>query len=88
MDFALKSLSTEGIYGSASIFWTNQLEISYLDLYNTRATLKIGRVDSREHIPYILKKIEPEKIVTKICSFEEAVEAWLEPAIKLVVKID
>ncbi|EMO81676.1 hypothetical protein LEP1GSC126_0511 [Leptospira kirschneri str. 200801774] len=93
MDFALKSLSTEGIYGSASIFWTNKLEIPYLDLYNTGATLKIGRVDSREHIPYILKKIsekkiEPEKIVTKICSFEEAVEAWLEPAIKLVVKID
>ncbi|EMO68449.1 hypothetical protein LEP1GSC132_4328 [Leptospira kirschneri str. 200803703] len=93
MDFALKSLSTEGIYGSASIFWTNKLEIPYLDLYNTEATLKIGRVDSREHIPYILKKIsekkiEPEKIMTKICSFEEAVEAWLEPAIKLVVKID
>ncbi|EMJ91645.1 hypothetical protein LEP1GSC198_2323 [Leptospira kirschneri str. JB] len=49
--------------------------------------MKIGRVDSREHIPYILKKIS-EKIVIKICSFEEAVEAWLEPAIKLVVKID
>lgn len=93
MDFALKSLSTEGIYGSASIFWTNKLEIPYLDLYNSGATLKIGRVDSREYIPHILKKIsekkiKPEKIVTKICSFEEATEAWLEPAIKLVVKMD
>ncbi|MCG6168367.1 zinc-dependent alcohol dehydrogenase [Leptospira sanjuanensis] len=93
MDFSLKSLSTEGIYGSASIFWTNKLEIPYLDLYNTGATLKIGRVDSREHIPQILnkiveKKIEPEKIVTKTCSFDDAVEAWLEPAIKLVVKMD
>ncbi|PJZ56499.1 zinc-dependent alcohol dehydrogenase [Leptospira barantonii] len=93
MDFSFKSLSTEGIYGTASIFWSNKLEIPYLDLYNTGATLKIGRVDSREHIPQILnkiveKKIEPEKIVTKTCSFEEALDAWVEPAIKLVVKMN
>ncbi|WP_061249452.1 zinc-dependent alcohol dehydrogenase [Leptospira alstonii] len=93
MDFSLKSLCTEGIYGTASIFWTNKLEIPYLELYNTGATLKIGRVDSREHIPLILnkiaeKKIEPEKIVTRTCSFEDAKDAWFEPAIKLVVKMD
>ncbi|XDD49011.1 zinc-binding dehydrogenase [Leptospira sp. WS92.C1] len=93
LDFSLRSLSTEGIYGSASIFWTNKLEIPYLELYNTGSTLKIGRVDSREHIPKILnkiseKKIEPEKVVTQTCSFEEAIDAWMEPAVKLVVKMD
>ncbi|TGK37584.1 alcohol dehydrogenase [Leptospira gomenensis] len=93
MDFSFRSISTEGIYGTPSIFWTNKLEIPYLELYNTGAVLKIGRVDSREHIPEILKKIsekkiQPEKVVTKTCSFEEAVDAWLEPATKLVVKME
>ncbi|MBM9577920.1 alcohol dehydrogenase catalytic domain-containing protein [Leptospira sp. 201903070] len=93
MNFALKSLSTEGIYGSAAIFWTNKLEIPYLELYNTGVTLKIGRVDSREHIPKILekieeKKIQPEKVVTATCDFEDAIHAWPEPAVKLVVNMN
>ncbi|RHX84589.1 zinc-dependent alcohol dehydrogenase [Leptospira stimsonii] len=91
-DFCLRSLSTEGIYGCASVHWTNKLEIPYLELYNTGATLKIGRVDSREFIPKMLEKIKekkilPEKVVTKTCSFEEAIHAWQEPAVKLVVNM-
>lgn len=87
---ALRSLAPGGYASSASIFWTNKLELPYLELYNNGAELHIGRVDSRETIPFMLELIEsgqydPGPVVTATAALADAREAWLEPGVKLVV---
>jgi len=86
----LRSLEVDGNFGSASIFWSNDVPIPYLDLYNMGANIHIGRVRSREWIPEILRLVEekgfdPSLIVTRTANWKEAREAFLEEEIKLVI---
>ncbi|TGK06445.1 alcohol dehydrogenase [Leptospira fletcheri] len=86
----LRSLGVDGTFGSASIFWTNTLPIPYLELYNTGANLRIGRVRSREWIPEMLRLVEeegfdPSKVTTRKAKWSEAAEAFLEEETKLVI---
>lgn len=89
--FCVRSASIEGTVTSASIFWTNRFSIPFLDLYLKGATLKIGRVDSRESMPHVLDWIQnsafdPGAIVSSVVPWDEAGEAWSVPGTKLVVK--
>ncbi len=88
--FGLRSASPDGIFGTASIFWTNELPIPYLDLYNSGIQINIGRVRSREWMPKILqliqeKNFDPGVVVTRKVSWKEASDAYLEEEPKLVV---
>lgn len=88
--FCLRSADFGGVVTSASIYWTNRLEFPYMDMYLKGASVSIGRVDSRESMPEILKwvasgKFDPGPIVTKTATMKDAAVAWMEPAIKLVV---
>lgn len=89
-NLATRSLAARGILTSASIFWTNKLNIPYLEFYNQGIELQIGRVESKESMPEIMKFIEsgiftPGQIVTSTASFQDAKDAWMEPSIKLVI---
>ncbi|WP_109022112.1 zinc-dependent alcohol dehydrogenase [Leptospira kobayashii] len=89
-DMAMRSIAPNGVFTSASIFWTNKWEIPYLELYNAGAKLHITRVDSREYMTKILSLVEsgiydPGPIVTKVASFSDAKDAWIEPSTKLVI---
>lgn len=89
-DCGLRSLGIEGEFGSASIFWTNSIPIPYLELYNNGATIRLGRVRSREWIPEILRLVEeegfdPSKVTTRKASWSEAADAFLEEETKLIV---
>ncbi|TGK49953.1 alcohol dehydrogenase [Leptospira kanakyensis] len=89
-DFAVRSLGRNAIFSSASIFWTNEWQIPYLEMYNQGVEIHLGRVESKDSMealyPYILSGVfTPEKIVTKQVSFSDAKEAWLEESIKLVI---
>lgn len=86
----LRSMEIDGIFGSASIFWSNEFPIPYLDLYNSGGQIHIGRVKSREWIPEILKLVEekgydPSRVVTRTAKWDTAHEAFLEEEIKLVI---
>ena len=86
----LRSVEIDGQFGTASIFWTNEMPIPYLDLYNSGVNVHIGRVRSREWIPEILKLVEedgydPSSIVTSKASWVDAGEAYLEEGTKLVI---
>ena len=88
--FCVRSAAVEGMITSASIFWTNDFSIPYMDLYLGGATLKVGRVDSREHMPKVLEWIQSGKfaaaaVVSSVAPWQQAREAWLEPGTKLVV---
>lgn len=89
--FCLRSVAPFGTVTAASIYWTNDFSIPYLELYNIGAVIRIGRVDSREMMPKVLKYItsgsfQAGKIVSNVADWAEAREAWLEPGTKLVVK--
>jgi alcohol dehydrogenase len=86
----LRSLEVDGIFGTASVFWSNDLPIPYLDLYNMGANLHIGRVKSREWIPEILNLVEekgydPSAVVTRTANWKDAREAFCEEETKLVI---
>jgi threonine dehydrogenase-like Zn-dependent dehydrogenase len=86
----LRSLEVDGIFGSASIFWTNDMPIPYLDLYNMGANIHIGRVRSREWMPEILHLVEergfdPTPIVTRTAGWKDAKDAYMEEETKLVI---
>jgi threonine dehydrogenase-like Zn-dependent dehydrogenase len=88
--YGLRSLEIDGQFGTASIFFSNDLPIPYLDLYNTGANIHIGRVKSREWIPEILSLVEekgfdPSPVVTRTATWEEAKDAYLEDETKLVI---
>lgn len=89
--FCLKSVAPFGTVTAASIFWTNDFSIPYLELYNIGAVIRIGRVDSREMMPKVLDFVQKgnfpvDKVVSAVASWAEAKDAWLEPGTKLVVK--
>lgn len=89
-DCGLRSLGIEGDFSSASVFWTNNVPIPYLELYNNGAKIQLGRVRSREWIPEILKLVEeegfdPSKVTTRKASWSEAADAFLEEETKLIV---
>lgn len=88
--FCLRSADFGGTITAASIYWTNRLEFPFMDMYLKGANISIGRVDSRESIPEILKwvdtkKFNPATVVTQTASMNDAAAAWLEPGIKLVI---
>jgi len=89
--FCCRSTAVDGICTSASIFWTNDFKIPYMDIYNSGITLKIGRVDSKEMMPRVLALIESGKfdagkVVSRVADWQDAREAWVEPSTKLVVR--
>ncbi|MDX1957233.1 MAG: alcohol dehydrogenase catalytic domain-containing protein [Leptospiraceae bacterium] len=89
-DYGLRSLDVDGYFSSASIFWTNSLNIPFLELYNFGARIYLGRVKSVEWMPKILHEIEengfnPSNIVTKVANWDDAQDAYLEEETKLVL---
>lgn len=89
-EYALRSISPDGNFSSASIFWSNSVSIPYLELYNFGANIYLGRVNSVEWMPKILYEIEekgfdPSPVITKVSNWEDAKEAFLEEHIKLVI---
>lgn len=91
--FCIRSTAVEGTVTSASIFWTNDFPLPYMDLYVNGATLKIGRVDSREQMPKVLDWIargafRAGEVVSRVVDWQDALEAWPEPGTKLVVTRD
>ncbi len=89
--FCLRSVAPFGTVTAASIYWTNDFSIPYLELYNIGAVIRIGRVDSREMMPKVLDYIQRgnfpvSKVVSQVADWTEAKDAWLEPGTKLVVK--
>lgn len=88
--YGLRSANFDGIFGTAAIFWTQEMPVPYLDLYNSGIQINIGRVRSREWMPKILNLIDqrlydPGLVVSRTVSWKEAPEAFLEEELKLVV---
>lgn len=86
---AIRAVEPGGVCTTTGIYFSD-VKIPYMDMYNTDITLKIGRAEAGTFIPEILnfistKKIEPEKIITKIVDWKDAETGYKEKTTKLVV---
>lgn len=64
-------------------------EVPLRDMYGIGISLHLSRVHARTEMPAVIEHVRcghlhPEKVITRTVSFDEAAEAILEPAIKLV----
>jgi threonine dehydrogenase-like Zn-dependent dehydrogenase len=87
---ALRSTEPGGVCTSVGIYSAETTPVPLLEMYTTGVTFKTGRVNARTELPHVTELVEsgrlrPEKVTTRIVSWVEAKDAWLEPGLKLIV---
>ena len=88
--YSLASTQPEGICYSASYLPQPETALPLGRLYTLGIRFRIGRVHSASLLPEVLRlvaerRIRPEEVTTRVVDWEQAPEAWLEDAVKLVV---
>jgi threonine dehydrogenase-like Zn-dependent dehydrogenase len=89
----LRSTEAYGTCISVAIYFGSTTPVPLLEMYTRGVTLHVSRADSRRLLPEVLAlvadgRLDPLAVPTTIVSWDQAAEAWLEPATKLVVHRD
>ncbi len=87
---ALRSTAPCGTCTSVGIYWQNDTPLPLLEMYDRAVTFVTGSPQARPAIPEVLElvakgRLEPERITTRVVSFDDAPEALAEPYTKLVM---
>jgi alcohol dehydrogenase len=90
LDYALRCTEPEGICQSVS-FYLAPVPVALGRLYTLGAQLHIGRCHAAALLPEVVALIEqgrlrPGDVTTRVVGWDEAAEAFPEPAIKLVAQ--
>ncbi len=97
LDYAIRSTRPEGILQSASFYPGvspgASVPVPLGRLYTLGIRFFIGRCHACALLPEVLELIEagrlqPQDVTTQVVGWEEAPEAFLEPAIKLIIERD
>lgn len=88
---ALRSTAACGTCTSVGIYWGNDVSLPLLEMYDRAVTFITGSPQARPAIPEVLElvaagKLKPERITTRVVSFDDAPAALAEPYTKLVMK--
>lgn len=88
---ALRSTAGYGTCTSVAIHFAPTTPLPLLEMYTRGVTFHLSRADSRRFLPEVLGlvasgRLDPMAVPTTIVDWEEAEEAWLEPATKLVLQ--
>jgi threonine dehydrogenase-like Zn-dependent dehydrogenase len=91
LEFAIRSTAPEGICQSVSYF-ERDLPLPVGSMYTRGIRFFIGRAHSASLLPEVVPliasgKLRSQDVATRVVGAEEAPAAWLEPALKLVVKL-
>jgi threonine dehydrogenase-like Zn-dependent dehydrogenase len=86
----IRSTARYGHCTAVSIAFEPATPVPLLDMYTRGITFHTSRADSLRYLPDVLRLVaagtfDPAAVPATICPWERAAEAWLEPAIKLVV---
>lgn len=86
----LRSTEAYGTCTSVAIYFAATTSIPLLEMYTRGVTFHVSRADSRRYLPAVLDLIDdgaldPRTIPTTIVPWDQAADAWLEPATKLVL---
>jgi alcohol dehydrogenase len=89
--YALRATEPEGIYQCACFYPGATQPLPMGRLYTLGIRVFAGRCHSAALLPEVVPLVEagrlrPQEITTRIADWNEAADAWLEPAIKLVVR--
>ncbi|HEX4308118.1 MAG TPA: alcohol dehydrogenase catalytic domain-containing protein [Solirubrobacterales bacterium] len=87
---ALRSTDDYGFCTSVAIHFGETTPVPLLSMYTKGITLHASRADSRRLLPEVIKlvaagRLDPSAVPTTVAAWDDAAEAWLEPAVKLVV---
>jgi threonine dehydrogenase-like Zn-dependent dehydrogenase len=87
----LRSTDDYGTCTSVAIYFGGTTPVPLLEMYTRGVTFHVSRADSRLYLPAVLDlvaagKLDPLAVPTTIVPWDQAAEAWLEPATKLVVQ--
>lgn len=87
---ALKSVEPGGVCTSVGIYFAPETPVPLLHMYRTGVTFKTGRVNAQAETPHVLDlvqsgRLHPERLTTRVARWDDAAEAFLEPAVKVVV---
>jgi len=87
----LRSTDDYGFCTGIAIHFTPTTPVPLLDMYTKGVTFHVSRADSRRYLPTVLdlvarRVIDPLSLPTTIVDWDQADQAWLEPAVKLVLK--
>ena len=93
LDFAIRSTEPEGICQSISFYPGVPPPLPLRTMYTMGIQFFIGRTHAAALLPRVISMIaartlHPEKVTTRVVDSSEAASAWLEPATKLVVRMD
>jgi alcohol dehydrogenase len=91
--YAIRSTEREGICQSVSYFAGGDPPLPLGRMYTLGIRFFIGRTHAASLLPVVMPlisagKLRPEAITTRVVGAAEAASAWLEPATKLVVRMD
>ena len=86
----LRSTDDYGFCTSVAIHFADMTPLPLLHMYTKGITLHLSRADSRRFLPDVLDlvaagRLDPSLVPTRVVSWDDAEEAWLKPAVKLVV---
>lgn len=86
---ALEALEPGGICTSVGIYFSD-VALPLLRMYGTGTTLTTGRCNACHHLPEVVAairdgRLHPERVTSKVASWEEAVDALDDPGPKLIL---
>jgi threonine dehydrogenase-like Zn-dependent dehydrogenase len=86
----LRSTDDYGFCTSVAIHFGETTPVPLLHMYTKGITLHLSRADSRRFLPEVIDlvaagRLDPSAVPTTVAAWDDAAEAWLEPAVKLVV---
>lgn len=87
----IRSTDDYGTCTPVAIHFAPETALPLLEMYTKGITLQLGRADSRLHLAAVLelaasRRFDPLAIDTLVVPWEDAAEAWLAPATKLVLQ--
>lgn len=91
LQYALRSTAPEGICQSVSFYAGGDMPVALGRLYTLGIRFSIGRAHSVALLPQVMPLIEqgrlrPQDVTTRVVDWNDAPRAFLEPAIKLIVR--
>ena len=91
--YAIRSTAPEGICQSVSFYAGGDMPMPLGRLYTLGIRFFIGRAHAVALLPEVMPliaqgRLRPQEVTTRVVDWEDAPEAFLEPAIKLIVRRD
>lgn len=93
LTYAIRSTAPEGICQSVSFYAGGAMPLALGRLYTLGIRFFVGRAHAVALLPEVMPLIEqgrlrPQAVTTRVVGWEDAPQAFVEPAIKLVVRRD